>query len=265
MSKAFGRAGLPQRRWIHLRDLLRELVVRDLKLRYERSLLGVLWAVLNPLAQLLVFVVVFQHVLKLDIPNYPLFVFIGIVIWNWTREGLVRCASAVTANRDLVRQPGFPLHLLPVVALATPLFDLLVALPLIILFVLFGGGEPTFALLLLPAVIALHFLLLQGLGYLLAVAQVTYRDTGHLLGVVLMLGFYLTPVFYDIGALPSGVRPVYLFNPIAHLLGAYRDILMQGRLPELPAFIVLAVVGAVLCSLGRAVFIRASDRFVEEL
>jgi len=265
MSGVAGRATGSRRRWTHRRDLLRELVVRDLKVRYERSLLGVLWAVLNPLAQLVVFVLVFQHVLQLDIPDYPLFVFIGVVTWNWTREGLVRCATAVTSNRDLIRQPGFPLHLLPVVSLATPLFDLIVALPLVIMLLLSTGGRLTFAVLLLPAVLALHFLLLQGLGYLLAATHVAYRDTGHLLGVALMLGFYLTPVFYDVGALPAWIRPVYALNPIAHLLAAYRDILMHGRLPELSALLALAVVAAALCWLGRAVFLRASDRFVEEI
>ena len=85
MTGAADGVSAQRRRWIHRRDLLRELVVRDLKLRYERSLLGVLWSVLSPLAQLVVFVLVFQHVLRLDIPDYPLFVFIGVVTWSWTR------------------------------------------------------------------------------------------------------------------------------------------------------------------------------------
>jgi lipopolysaccharide transport system permease protein len=252
-------------RAVYLRDLLRELVVRDMKIRYERSVLGIVWALVNPLAQLLVFVIIFSHVIRLDIPNYPLFVFTGVLAWNWTREALLRAANAITGNRDLIRQPGFPLSLLPVVSLATPLIDLLVALPILVLFVALGGGALSPALLALPLVIALQFLVLQGFGYLLAASQVMFRDTSHLLGVALMLGFYLTPVFYDVGEVPASFGLIYAVNPMAHLLTAYRAILMQGELPDAQALLVLGLVGAVLCAVGRSVFQRASHRFAEEL
>jgi homopolymeric O-antigen transport system permease protein len=255
----------PWQRAIYLRDLLRELVVRDMKLRYERSVLGVLWAVVNPLAQLVVFVVVFKYVIRLEIPNYPLFVFSGVVAWNWTREALMRSAQAITGNRDLIRQPGFPLGLLPVVSLATPLIDLLIALPVVVLFVVFGGGRLTVTILWLPVVIVLQFLLLQGLGYLVAASQVLFRDTGHLLGVVLMLGFYLTPVFYDVQNVPSGFRALAALNPMAHVVTAYRAVIMYGRLPDLRILAGLALLSAVLAWVGQRVFERASRHFAEEL
>jgi len=255
----------PLWRWIYLRDLLLELIVRDMKLRYERSLLGVLWAIVNPLAQLMVFVIVFKHVIRLEIPNYALYVFSGVLVWNWTSEALLQAANAITSNRDLIRQPGFPLALLPIVSLATPLFDLLVALPILVLFVVFGGGEITLHLLALPLVIGLQFLFLQGLGYLVASAQVLFRDTSHLLRVGLMLGFYLTPVFYDVQNVPASFRVLYLLNPMAHLLKAYRSIIIQGELPDLVSLSVLALVSALLFWIGRRVFERASHHFVEEL
>jgi lipopolysaccharide transport system permease protein len=255
----------PMRRWIYLRDLLRELVVRDTKVRYERSLLGVLWAVVNPLAQLVVFVVVFEHVFRLDIPHYPLFVFSGVLVWNWTREALLRSATSIASNRDLIRKPGFPLALLPVVSLVTPLIDLLIALPLLVLFLVFGGGEISFQLLALPLVVGLHFLLLQGLGFLLAAGQVMFRDTTHLLGVVLMLGFYLTPVFYDVERVPPSFSALYNLNPMVHVLAAYRSIIMQGEPPELTTLVVLAVFGGLLCWIGYQVFTRTSHHFAEEL
>jgi lipopolysaccharide transport system permease protein len=255
----------PSRRVIYLRDLLRELVVRDLKLRYERSVLGVLWAVVNPLAQLLVFVFIFRHVIRLDIPNYTLFVFSGVVAWNWTREGLMRSTDAITGNRELICQPGFPLALLPVVSLTTPLVDLLVALPLVVLLAVVGGGEINLSLLALPVVIALQFLMLQGLGYLVAAAQVLFRDTSHLLGVMLTLGFYLTPVFYDTTDIPSGFRTLYLLNPMGHVIGAYRSILMHGELPDPSILLAFVFFGGILCWIGRAIFERVSHRFAEEL
>jgi len=246
-------------------DLLRELVVREIKLQYERSILGVFWAVLNPLAQLVVFVIVFQYVLRLTIPSYPLFVFTGVLAWNWTRDGLTRAANSITSNRELVRQPGFPVGLLPAVALTAALVDLLVGLPLAFALLLLSGGKPSFALLALPVVIAVQFLLLQGIAYLVAAAQVTFRDTSHLLGVALMLLFYMTPVFYDVGHLPASYQSLYALNPMTHLVAAYRAILMLGTLPDVRAVVVVGFVGAVLWWFGRATFTRASTRFAEEL
>jgi len=252
-------------RWIYLRDLLRELIARELKIRYERSVLGVLWAVVNPLAQLVVFVFVFQYVVRLTIPHYPLFVFSGVIAWNWTREGLMRTANAITANRELIRQPGFPLSLLPVVSLATPLVDLLIAVPLVTVLAAFDGGHVNLSLLLLPLVIALHFLLLQGIGYLVAAAQVFFRDTGHLLGVFLMLGFYVTPVFYDTGSIPPNLGIVYVLNPMTHIVGAYRSILVYGEPPDPKVLLSFVVFGGLLCWIGSGVFERASHRFAQEL
>jgi len=256
---------LSSRRRVHLRDLLWELVVRDMKLRYERSLLGVLWALVNPTAQLMVFVVIFQHVIRLEIENYPLFVFCGVIAWNWTRDALIRSAQAITGNRDLIRQPGFPLFILPVVSLATPLIDLLVALPIVVLLMAFSGGEISAALLAMPLVIAVHFLTLQGISYVVAASQVLFRDTAHVLSVALMLGFYLTPIFYAIDDVPAGLRGFYVVNPMAHLIHAYRSILMHGQFPDPWAMAILTLSGGILCWLGYGIFVRASHRFAEEL
>jgi len=252
------------RRLIYLRDLLRELVVREMKLRYERSILGMAWAVLNPLAHLLVFTLL-RRALGLNIANYPLFVFTGIVTWNWFREGLMLASVAITGNRELIKRPGFPPAILPVISATTPLVDLLVVLPFLLLFAVLGGGRLTGALLALPLVITLQFLLILGLGYVLATFHVTFRDVRHLLTVVLRLLFYLTPIFYDASLIPARYQTVYNLNPMVHLVAAYRMILIQGSLPDLrPLLIMAALVGGLLW-LGQTIFTRASYRFVEEL
>lgn len=256
---------LPRQRLIYLRDLLRELVVRDMKLRYKRSVLGVAWSLLNPLAQLLVFAFLFSVVLPLEIPNYPSFVFTGVLAWNWFQAALFLTTGAITDNRELIKRPGFPAAVLPVVTVTTNFIHFLLALPVLLLFIIFGGGRLTGAVLLLPFVIVLQFLLILSLGYLVATFHVTFRDTQHLLSVFLMLLFYLTPVFYDASILPARYRAFYNLNPMVHLITAYRAILIQGSLPDLRALLILGVlVGGVLW-LGHTVFTRASCHFVEEL
>jgi lipopolysaccharide transport system permease protein len=262
--KSFG-VLLHGRRLTYLRDLLRELVARDMKLRYKRSILGVAWSLLNPLIQMLVFIFLFRRVMTLDIPNYPSFVFTGVLAWNWFQNAVLLATGAITSNRELIRRPGFPTAILPVVTVTTNLIHFLLALPVPLLFLVLSGGRLTSAILSLPLVIVLQFVLILGLGYLVATFQVTFRDTQHLLGVFFMLLFYLTPVFYDASIIPARYQTFYQLNPMAHLITAYRAILIQGDLPDLRALLALCVLGLLLLWLGHAVFTRASIRFVEEL
>ncbi len=250
---------------LYIYDLLRELVVRDMKLRYKRSVLGIAWSLLNPLFQMLVFVFLSRRVLALDIPSYPSFVFTGVLAWNWLHTALFLATSAITDNRELVRRPGFPAAILPVVTVTTNLIHFLLALPVLMIFLVLSGGRPTSAILALPLVILLQFLLILGLGYLVATVHVTFRDTQHLLGMFLRLLFYLTPVFYDASMVPARYQALYHLNPMFHLITAYRAILIQGNLPDLRALLALGLLVAVSLWLGHTVFTRASYRFVEEL
>ena len=250
---------------LYMYDLLRELVVRDMKLRYNRSVLGIAWSLLNPLFQMLVFVFLSRRVLSLDIPNYPSFVYTGLLAWSWFQSALLLTTGAITGNRELVRRPGFPTAILPVVTVVTNLIHFLLALPVLLLFLVLGGGRLTSAILTLPLVILLQFLLILGLGYLVATVHVTFRDTQHLLGISLSLLFYLTPVFYDANAVPARYQTLYRLNPMFHLITAYRTILIQGNLPNLRALLALGVLTVALLWLGHTVFTRASYRFVEEL
>ena len=198
---------LPGQRLAYLRDLVREMVARDMKLRYKRSVLGVAWSLLNPLAQLLVFSFLFQRMFKLTVPNYPSFVFTGVLVWNWFQTSLILATGAITDNRELVRRPGFPITILPVITIATHLIHFLLALPVLLLFILFGDGGFTGAIVLLPVVILLQFLLTLSLGYLVATFHVTFRDTQHLLSVLLMLLFYLRRSFTTLTSSRHVFRP----------------------------------------------------------
>ncbi len=251
---------------VYRRDLLMELVLRDIKIRYKRSVLGLLWSFLNPLSQLLVLGFVFGVVLPLNIANYPLFLFSGVLAWNWLSSSLVSAATSVTDNRQLIRQPGFPASMLPAVAVATNLVHFLLALPVLLIFGILGTGGFTVAIAALPVVIGLQFLFTLGIAYLVAAFHVTFRDTQYLLGLVLMLGFYLTPIFYDSAAVPAQYYGIYRLNPMLYLVNAYRAILIRGELPDGFDLLVLTLLSSVLLWVGHSVFVRrASKRFVEEL
>jgi lipopolysaccharide transport system permease protein len=154
---------------------------------------------------------------------------------------------------------------LPVVAVAVPLLDLLAALPVLLVFLVASGGALSPTVLLLPVVLALQFFFVQGIGFLVAGLHVTFRDVQHLLGVGLAMLFYLTPVFYSPDMVPSWARLAYDLNPMTLLLASYRRILMDGSMPDWWMLSILAVVDAVLLRLGWATFVRARFAFVEEL
>lgn len=253
------------RQLIYLRDLLRELVVRDMKLRYKRSVLGAAWSLLNPLAQLVVFSVVFRLILPLNIPDYPAFLFTGLLAWSWFQSSLLLAAGAIVNNRELIRQPGFPMAVLPVVTVTTHLIHYLLALPILLFFLLFSRIELGTAVFALPLLLILQYLFTLGLAYVVATIHVIFRDTEHLLGVFLLLLFYLTPIFYDAAALPEPFRALYNLNPLVHLIGAYRSILLQNQLPPLLPLLVIGGGTAVLLIIGYRLFVQTSYRFVEEL
>lgn len=254
-----------KRRLAYVSDVLRELVSRDFKLRYKKSVLGIGWSLLVPLAQLAVLYWVFHNLLALNIPDYTAFLFAGLLPWMWFQSALMASALAVVDNRDLVRQVGFPIPILPTISVLSQLIHFLLAFPILALFLAMDGHHFSVALLALPLVILIQFVFTASLAYIVATLQVTFRDTQHLLGVSLFLMFYLTPVFWDSAQLAPQFQPVMQINPMGQLLAAYRSILVHEQLPDAAPLLSLALMSVAVLSLGYWIFLRARNRFVEEL
>jgi lipopolysaccharide transport system permease protein len=259
-------AALPDRRRMrHGWDLLLTLVARDVKLRYRRSVLGVAWSLLNPLLQLLVFQFVFSTVLPLNVPDYTAFLFIGILVWSWFQSSLISATSAVVDNGQLIRQPGFPESVLPVVSVVSNLINFVLAFPILLVFLILGHHTPTTATFGLPCIIAVQLLFTLSLGYLLAGVHVQFRDTQYLVGVILMLGFYLVPVFYQPRAIPARYQTLYNLNPMVHILNAYRSVLIGAHSPDWRALAVVSLASLIILTWTFILFARSSHRFIEEL
>ncbi|MCS6813519.1 MAG: ABC transporter permease [Cyanobacteria bacterium] len=252
-------------RLVYLRDLLQSLVDRDMKLLYKRSTLGVAWTLISPLLQLLVFIFIFGVIIKVDIPQYASYVFCGLLVWNWFNSSLFQATGVIINSRPLVRQPGFPVAMLPIAVTATGLVHLLLSLPVLMLFLLLDGVRLTPWLLCLPIIQLVQFALTISIAYVLAGLNVAFRDTQHTLGVVLQLLFYLTPIFYDLKSIPGKYWFFYGLNPMVHIVTWYRQILLWGVAPDWLAMAIVAVITLLLLPLGYAVFQRQSARFVEEL
>ncbi|WP_225206445.1 ABC transporter permease [Novosphingobium huizhouense] len=247
-------------------DLLVQLVLRDLKVRYQRSLIGIGWSLLKPLSQLIVFSIVFTRVLPLNIENYTTFVFTGVLAWTWFSGSMTAAVGSVTANKTLAMRPGFPSVLLPTLVVASQGIHFVLALPLLLLCAAIDTGSLALVpLLALPLVVALQALLTLGIAYLLAALHVYFRDAEHLTGIAMMLGFYVTPVFYR--PIPAGADLELLTtaNPLAWLLRCYREVLVSHHLPPAMTMAELLAVSVLAFGIGLAVFRRAALRFDEAL
>lgn len=253
------------RRLPAFRDLAIELVVRDIKLRYRRTALGIVWLFAFPLIQILVFNFIFTIVLPTRVGRYSVFVSIGVLVWTWFQTSLVMATTSITGNRELVRRPGMPAAVLPITTVATNMVLLLMAVPAIVALVIYDGGHVGSGVALIPFIVAVQFVLTLGIAYLVAGLNVTFRDTQHLVPLLLLLLFFLSPVFYDAGSVPSQYRTLYDLNPFVILLDAYRAPLLGGTIPNFLQLAELGLVAALVGLLGHTLFVRASRRFAEEI
>ena len=264
------RLAAPVRELWAYRDLLLNLVRRDLAVRYRRSALGFLWSFLNPLLMMLVFAVVFMVVKPQAVGQYPLFVLSGLLAWNFTAGSLSGAARSITGNANLIDKIYFPREVLPISVvlsnLVNFLFSLCVFIPLALVFgVRFGWWA-----LALPLVIGVQLLLVCGLSLLVSALNVFYRDTEAVLDVALTAWFFLTPVFWQLELLPNQVLGVdvwrleYTLNPMATLVTDYRYILLY-QYPVIRHTLIALAVGLFLVMAGWALFRRWSPRFAEEV
>ena len=246
-------------------DLLRSLVDRDIKLLYKRSFFGIAWTLISPILQLLVFVFVFQVVIKIDIQQYSSYVFTGILSWNWFQNSLFQATGIIISSRPLIRQPGFPPAILPIVVVTTGLIHFILALPVLLVFLLIDGAALTPVVFTLPLLQLIQFAVTITFAYFLAALNVTFRDTQHTLGVLLQFLFYLTPIFYELQNVPSKYWYAYRLNPMVHLVTCYRQILIWNMQPDWLALSIITGCTLVLLPIGYQLFKRQSLHFVEEI
>jgi lipopolysaccharide transport system permease protein len=246
------------------RYLLRSLVVRNLKVKYQRSVLGFLWTLLNPALTIAVLIAVFSYVIRMGMVHYWAFLLSGFFAWNFVAQMLYAGITILQEHATLRRSVAFPTELLIFGAGASRLVEFFVELAIaLVLLVVFHLKTVPAAFLLLPLLIVLQTLIAVGLSMIVATLSVFYRDAEHALPVVFLVLFYLSPVFYPASLVPEPARAVYLANPIAGLLTLYHAVLYDGQMPP-PDLVTWVMVAAIaLYAAGYAVFNRGKAASVE--
>ncbi len=215
------------------RGLLLSLVQRELQARYRGSVLGFFWTFLNPTLLMLVYGLVFSVYMRQAIPNYLYFMFVGLLPWIWFASSVGSGASSISDRRDLLTKVRFPAQVLPATVVTTHLVNFVLSLPLMFILGAFHGVWPTWHVVALPVVIVIQACLTLGVTYLVASLNVTFRDLQHIVGNLITLGFFLTPIIYAVTTIPEDYRQVAVMaNPMAALITSYQAILVDHTLPE---------------------------------
>jgi ABC-2 type transport system permease protein len=267
-------AALPSLGWVTgYRELLRTLIQREIRVRYKGSALGLVWSVVYPLAMMGVYTLVFSVLWKTarNIPHYPLFVLAGLAVWGFFQAAVQLGTGALLGNAELIKKVWFPRELVVVAAVLAQTISIGVMLAILIPadLIVEPGNARTLALAI-PIMAALVCLAL-GLAWLLSVANVFFRDVEHLLGVLFLPWFFLTPVLYGLQQLPAAAQHAWLIdllrygNPVTPYVEGLRAVILQATVPGAALLLYIFLVGPALALVGLWVVQHYDDRFAIEL
>ena len=245
------------------RDLIRELIVRDIKLKYRRSFLGYVWSVLNPLLIMIVMTVVFSAMFKRNIENFPVYLLTGRMTFDFMRQSTTNAMSAVTKNAPLLKKTYIPKYIFTLAKVSSCFLDFIFSLGALAIVMIVTRSRVYPTVLLTPYVILQLYLFCLGLGFLLGALNVFFRDILYIYNAVLTAWTYLTPLFYPIEALPNNLQVVIKFaNPMYYYVASMRDLVLYGRLPGPRLFWGGWIFAIGMCVLGIYVFDKNKDRFI---
>jgi len=246
-------------------------VRREFASRYRNSMLGATWLVLQPLAQILVFTLVFSQVMRARLPgvdssfSYSIFLCAGLLTWGLFADIVSRSQNMFLDNANLLKKLSFPRICLPIIVILNACLGFAIIFGLFAGFLLISGNFPGWVFLAIMPVLLLQILLAIGLGMVIGVLNVFFRDVGQLFGIVLQFWFWLTPIIYPLTTLPDWAQRIVMLNPMTSLTLAYQGILVQGVLPLWASLWPTVALACVLCFLGMRLFQKRAGEMVDEL
>ena len=242
--------------------LLEELVTRDIKIKYRKSVLGVLWTLLNPLLMMIVLTIVFSNLFRFDIEYYPIYLLSGQLVFNFYNESTSNAMSAILGNASLIKKIYVPKYLFVLSRILSSVVNLSASFLALILLMLVMRIPLycTVVLFIFPLLLLVVFCL--GVSLLLAALVVKFRDIMHLYSVFTTALLYLTPVIYTITFLPERVRMLVMLNPITNYVLMFREVMMYGNIPDVGSVILGVAEAFVMLAIGLRVFYKMQDEFI---
>jgi len=250
---------------IQYRELLLNLTVNEMKLRYRNSVLGFLWTILNPLFYLLILSVVFSKIIRFQIENYTIFLFAGLTSWMMIQQTVVIATASIVNNQALIRKVYIPKILFPLSNILARFVDNIIMVFLLLGFMVFFHVPFTWNLFFIPVVLGLHFFFSLGLSLISATAYIKVRDVQNIIAIIFQALFFVTPIIYSLNILPENYRSYFLWNPFYYFVQCFRYPVYYASLPPKQVFMVALILTTVTFIAGVVIFHRKEKLFVFHL
>ncbi len=248
------------------REMIVSMVRKDLRSRYKGSVLGFAWTFINPLLQLIVYYFVFKMIMKNDIPNFHLYLFVGLIPWIFFSASLTGGAVSIISQKDLVKKIYFPREVIPISYVTSCFVNMLLSFIVVIAVALVTGVVPTVpGLLCLPLIMIVEYLMALGIALIVSSLTVYLRDLEHILGIIAMAWQFATPICYQESLIPARIYPYYNLNPMTPVVRAYRSILYEASVPDVRSLTMSIIFGVAFLIVGTVMFRHLQKRFAEEL
>lgn len=247
------------------RGLIYNFAISDLKIRYRNSVLGFFWTFLEPLLMLTVLYIVFTNLFKSQIEHFPLYILLGIIVWNMFSRGTSMSLNSILTRSNILTQIYFPPEIPAISSTITSFFMLCFELIVFGIFMGIFQFMPPATIILLPLILLLEFVLVLGLSLPLSVLNVRYRDIQFIWTVILQVGFFMTPVFYKLSILPSYAQKILYFSPMVQIMNMVHDVTIYGKIPTSESVIITIGTTVSLFAVGYGIFYRTKRRVMEEL
>jgi ABC-type polysaccharide/polyol phosphate export permease len=253
-----------RRQLVKFWPVVHNMVVQELKVRYQRSILGFVWTLLNPLLMLATLGFIFSHLIK-TVENYPLYLFAGMVPWSFLSISLNDSAMCIIMNEALIRKIYLPKLIFPLARVLIAVVTFVFSLGAIFVLLSTMQARPSPAMLFLPVAIGLFAAFTLGLCLIIATANTFYRDCSHLVAVFLQAWYFATPIIYPTTDIPEGSRWLFLLNPAYYFIELFHDVLFRGQWPQFGLVATTVVIAAASLGVGYAIFKSQEDKLVFRL
>jgi ABC-type polysaccharide/polyol phosphate export permease len=244
------------------RELIWALALKDLKIRYKRSVLGFLWALLNPALLMIVLTVVFSTILSWNIPHYAVFLLSVLLPWTFFSQSLSYAAESIVGNGDLIKRIAVPIIVFPVAAVVSNMINFLLSIIPLALIVVVLGHPLHWTWIYLPVPLLALTIFTLGATFFFAAANVYYRDVAHILQILLQILFYVSPIIFTIEFFPEKYRWLFKLNPLVYFLNGFRLSVYYGLLPKWPSVTASFACAFISLAIGLAVFRKHQRNFV---
>lgn len=247
------------------REMIFSLVRKDLRTRYKGSVLGFLWTFVNPLLQLVVYSVVFAYIMRVQLPNYYMFMFVGLLPWIFFCTCVQGGATSVMSGADLIKKIYFPRLVLPIATVSAAFMNMLFSMVVMFAALFFSGIGVSEYIMYLPLLLILLFSLGLGIAFVVSACNVYLRDLEHVLGIITMSMFYVTPIIYPIDMVPEKLLPWFKLNPMVPMIMAFHDVIYYKRVPQLDTLLTVIFYAVLFIVVGYFIFQKLQRNFAEEL